>query len=88
MPPAAPVIKATLPASSFSGGILFNFASSNSQYSILNASFSDKPVYLLIPSAPFMTLIALQKNSLAILAVALFLANDIMPYSGIKIITG
>ena len=88
IPPAAPVINATLPASSFSGGILLNFASSSSQYSILNASLSESPVYLLTPSAPFITFIALQKNSLETRAVALFFAKDIMPYSGIRIITG
>ena len=88
IPPAAPVIRATLPANSFSAGILLNFASSNSQYSILKASFSVRPVYWLIPSAPFITFIALQKNSLEIRAVDLFFAKDIIPYSGIKIITG
>ena len=88
IPPAAPVIRATFPANSFSAGILLNFASSSSQYSILNASFSVRPVYLLIPSAPFITFIALQKNSLEIRAVDLFFAKDIIPYSGIKTITG
>ena len=88
IPPAAPVIRATFPANSFSFGILLNLASSSSQYSILNASFSLRPVYLSTPSAPFMTFIALQKNSLETRAVDLFLAKDIIPYSGIKIITG
>ena len=59
IPPALPVTNATLPLKLLGFGIRFNFASSNNQYSILNASCLGREVYSDIASAPFITLMAL-----------------------------
>src|SRR6185437_9489064 len=59
MPPAPPVMSATRPASDFGFGMRWSLASSNNQYSMLNASCSARPTYLLTLDAPRMTLMAL-----------------------------
>jgi hypothetical protein len=44
MPPAPPVMKATRPARLFGFGMRESFASSSSQYSMLKASCSGRPL--------------------------------------------
>ncbi|MNE21596.1 hypothetical protein D3C80_1147630 [compost metagenome] len=58
IPPPLPVTKAILPESALGLGMRCSFASSNSQYSMSNASCLGKAVYALIASAPFITFMA------------------------------